>query len=91
MALLKHLYRGVSRSCRWRVARNFSSESGSEEEVHSSVSDPISRQIMQAGFSVLKQGDVDSLKQNALNRAAPIDFDKLVRSTGSMLSNSVKI
>ena len=66
--------------CRWRVTRTLSSGSSNDEDVHASVSDSISRQILQAGFNYLKEGDIDSLRENAKNRAASVDFDNLVHT-----------
>ena len=70
----------LGRACRLlnHLCRRFSSGRDCDEGAHIDVSHSISRQILQAGFNVLKQGNIDSLKQNAVNRAAPIDFDKLV-------------
>ena len=82
MALLNvnvHLSRAcrlLSRRC--RISRRFSSGRDCDEVAHNGVGHSISRQILRAGFNVLKQGNIDSLKQNAVNRATPIDFDKLV-------------
>lgn len=76
----------LCRACRLlhhlcRRSRRFSSGRDCDEGAHIDVSNSISRQILRAGFNVLKQGNVDSLKQNAVNRAIPIDFDKLVCTT----------
>ena len=68
-------------SGRWKIARRLSSYNGGSEEPHVGVSESISRQILQTGFHHLKQGDLDSLKENAANRAVAVDFDKLVYKT----------
>ena len=67
-------------SCQWRAVRGLSSETDTSQDVHTNVSETISRQILQSGFNFLKQGDIETLKENARQRAAPVDFEKLVQT-----------
>ena len=74
------------RACRvlsyqWRAVRGLCSETNTNEEAHTNVSEAISRHILQSGFNVLKQGDISALKENARQRGAPVDFDKLVQTS----------
>ncbi len=64
-------------SCQWRAVRGLSSGTDTN---HEDISDTISRQILQSGFKLLKEGDVEDLKENARKRAGPVDFDKLVQN-----------
>ena len=73
----------LCRACRLlhhlcRRSRRFISGRDCDEDADIDVSHSISRQILRAGFNVLKQGNIESLKQNAVNRATPLDFDNLV-------------
>lgn len=91
MALLKTNVQ-LSRACRllgirWRIARRSSSGSEDGQETHTGVSDFTSRQIFQMMFNSLKGNfiamnrDMNALKENATNRAASVDFDKLVHES----------
>ena len=75
----------LCRTCRhlsrqWRVVRRLTSGEGKHEEAHVGVSESISRHIIQAGFNRLKSEDISILKENAVARAASLDFDKLVNT-----------